>query len=121
MEPLIALLPNGREVPLGSVERDDLRRALTLVVVSTARNAPCPECGQPSSRYHSRYWRTVADLPWAEYTVKVRVALRKWHCRTTDCRRRVFCERLPTVTRPHWRRSARLAAWQRPLAVARAQ
>src|SRR4030095_6261673 len=119
MEPLIALFPNVGEFRLDSVERDDLRRALTLVVVSTARNAPCPECGQPSSRYHSRYWRTVADLPWAEYTVKVRVALRKWHCRTTNCRRRVFCERLPTVTRPHWRRTVRLAA--RPHHLARAR
>ena len=118
METLIALFPNVGEFRLDSVERDDLRRALTLVVVSTARNAPCPECGQPSSRYHSRYWRTGADLPWAEYTVKVRVGLRKWHCRTTDCRRRVFCERLPTVTRPHWRRTARLAARQPHLAVA---
>lgn len=118
METLIALFPNVSEFRLDSIERDELRRALTLVVVSTAQNASCPDCGQPSSRYHSRYWRTVADLPWAEYTVQVRVGLRKWHCRTTDCRRRVFCERLPTVTRPHWRRTARLAARQHHLAVA---
>jgi transposase len=69
METPIALFPNVSEFHLESVERDDLRHALTLVVTSTARAAPCPECGQASHRHHSRYWRTVADLPWAEYTV----------------------------------------------------
>jgi transposase len=118
METPIALFPNVSEFRLDSVERDDSHGTLTLVVTSTATVALCPECGQPSQRYHSRYWRTVADLPWAEYTVKVRVGLRKWHCRTAECRRRVFCERLSTVTRPYWRRTARLAARQHRLAVA---
>src|SRR5689334_12458821 len=107
METPIALFPKGSESHLEAVERDDLRRALTLVVTSTARAAVCPDCHQPSRRYHSRYWRTVAEMPWAEYTVRIRLGLRKWHCRTTDCQRRVFCERLPLVTRPHWRRTAR--------------
>jgi transposase len=118
METLIALFPNVSDFRRDSVERDDIHGALTLVVTSTATAALCPECGQLSKRYHSRYWRTVADLPWAEYTIKVRVGLRKWHCRTADCRRRVFCERLTTVTRPHGRRTARLAARQHHLAVA---
>lgn len=118
METPIALFPNVSDFRLDSVERDEQRRALTLVVVSTAQTATCPECGQPSARYHSRYWRTVADLPWAEYTVQVRVGVRKWHCRTTDCRRSVFCERLPLITRPRWRRTMRLANRQHHLAVA---
>ena len=95
METPITLFPNVSEFQLDSVEQDDLRHALTFVVTSTARAASCPECGQPSRRYHSRYWRTVADLPWAEYAVQVRIALRKWRCRPTGCRRQVFCERFP--------------------------
>lgn len=118
METPITLFLNVSEFQLDSVERDEVHRALTFVVTSTATAAACPECGQLSHRYHSRYWRTVADLPWAEYSVQVRVALRKWHCRTPDCRRRVFCERLPLVTRPRWRRTMRLAARQHGLAVA---
>ena len=118
METPLALFPNGNEFQLDTVERDELRRALTLFVTSTARTALCPECEQPSQRSHSRYWRTVADLPWADYTVQVRVALRKWRCGTTDCRRRIFCERLPMITRPRWRRTVRLATRQHQLAVA---
>src|SRR4029453_11279566 len=118
METSIAFFPKGSDFHLEAVERDDIHGALTLVVTSTATVASCPECGQPSKRYHSRYWRTLADLPWAECTVKVRVRLRKWHCRTAGCRRRVFCERVAAITRPHWRRTARLAARQHHLAVA---
>jgi transposase len=118
METPITLFPHSSEFQLDSVERDDLHRALTFVVTSTAKAAACPECGWPSHRYHSRYWRTITDLPWAEYSVQVRISLRKWHCRTTGCRRRIFCERLPLVTRPRWRRTARLAARQHQLAVA---
>lgn len=118
METPIALFPNVSDFRLDAVERDDLRRALPLVVVSTAQTAACPACGQPSSRDHSRYWRPVADLPWTEYSMQVRVGVRKWHCRTTECRRRVFCERLPLITQPHGRRMRRLAARQQHLAVA---
>jgi transposase len=118
METPLTLFPKGSEFQLASVERDDRRQALTFVLTSIATAASCPECHQLSPRYHSRYWRTIADLPWAEYTVQVRVGLRKWRCRTTGCRRRVFCERLPQVTRPRWRRTMRLAARQHQLAVA---
>src|ERR1043165_639933 len=118
MDTPLALFPNGSEFRLQVGERGHLRGALTLVVTSTATAAVCPECNQPSHRSHSRYWRTVADQPWAESTVKVRVGLRKWQCRTTDCRRRVFCERLPLVTQPHWRRPVRLAVRQHHLPVA---
>jgi transposase len=118
METPLILFPKGSEFQLNSVERDDSHGAVALVVTSTAPAASCPECGQLSHRYHSRYWRTVADLPWAEYTVRRRVGLRKWQCRTTECRRRVFCERLSMVTRPRWRRAVRLALRHYPLAVA---
>jgi transposase len=117
METPLALLPPGNEFQLDAVERDEGRRALTLVVTSTARTSVCPDCHHPSRRSRSRYWRTLTDLPWAEYTVQVRVRLRKWQCGTTDCQRRVFCERLPLVTCPYWRRTVRLAARHHRLAV----
>ena len=36
---------------------------LTLVLGSTLTQVSCPVCDQPSSRIHSRYMRTLADLP----------------------------------------------------------
>jgi transposase len=38
--------------------------------------AVCPSCGSRSSRVHSRYWRTIADLPWEG--ILVRISLRIW-------------------------------------------
>ncbi len=79
------------------------------VTVSAVRpRAPCPRCGQGSHRLHSRYTRTVADLPWSGARVTVRLRTRRFRCGHAACPRRVFCERLPGLVRPHARRSERL-------------
>ena len=39
---------------------------------------PCPDCGKPSKRRHSRYFRHLQDLPvqGAVVTVKMRMSLK---------------------------------------------
>jgi len=37
---------------------------VTLVLTTTRRTAHCPLCARRSRRVHSRYQRTLADLPW---------------------------------------------------------
>src|SRR5262249_5501275 len=71
--------------------------------------APCPLCMTPARRIHSHYERTLADLPWAQYRVRLQVRVRKWFCRNRHCRRRIFTERLPTVAAPGARHTLRLA------------
>src|SRR5262249_20721893 len=71
--------------------------------------APCPLCMTPARRIHSHYERTLADLPWAQYRVRLQVRVRKWFCRNAHCRRRIFTERLPTVASPWARCTLRLA------------
>ena len=63
----------------------------------------------PARRIHSCYERTLADLPWAEYHVRIQLRVRKWFCRNRHCRRRIFTERLPIVAAPWARRTLRLA------------
>lgn len=36
---------------------------VTILAGVEAPDAPCPRCGQHSDRIHSRYTRTLADLP----------------------------------------------------------
>lgn len=36
---------------------------LLLLARTTAAQAFCHNCGHTSSRVHSRYWRTLLDLP----------------------------------------------------------
>ena len=63
----------------------------------------------PARRIHSHYERTLADLPWAAYRVRLQLRVRKWFCGNRRCCRRIFTERLPTLAAPWARRTLRLA------------
>jgi transposase len=89
-----------------------------LRLVSTAPTAPCPDCGTCSRSLHSRYTRSVADLPWGPLTVQILLAVRKFRCSLTSCPRRVFSERLPRVVAPYARHTLRRHAVLRALALA---
>src|SRR2546428_8983401 len=88
---------------------DDTTAQITLAVQSTQTSAPCPLCATPARRIHSDYERTLADLPWAQYRVRLQLRVRKWLCRNRFCPRRIFTERLPPVAAPWARRTLRLA------------
>lgn len=81
---------------------------ITLVVASTAETAPCPLCQQRSDRIHSRYVRSLADLPWGGVAVHWHLTIHRFICETPDCPRRIFAERLPTIAAPYARRTIRL-------------
>src|SRR5439155_10719234 len=80
--------------------------------------ARCPACGLGSRRVHSRYVRRVADLPWQDAPVRLRLRVRRFFCDHAACARRVFAERLPTVVAPYGRRTVRLDSWLRAVAFA---
>ena len=82
--------------------------SLTLVVKATRTQAECPRCHRPSTRVHSYYTRTVADLPWHGVAVKLELRTRRFRCRNSLCTKRVFCERLPRVVSCYGRKTARL-------------
>jgi transposase len=67
----------------------------------------CPDCGRRSFRVHSRYRRTVADLPWEGIPVKILLRTRKFFCDEDRCPRRIFTERLPATVARYSRRSCR--------------
>jgi len=71
---------------------------LLVQVFSTHPLACCPDCGHPSSRVHSRYVRTVGDLPCAGRQVVLKLTVRKFLCPALDCPRTMFTERLPDHT-----------------------
>jgi transposase len=84
---------------------------VTLHVTSTQRLVPCPVCAVFTARVHSRYTRTLADLPWGVARVRWQLRVRKFMCANGQCPRRIFTERLPDVVEPWARRTRRLAAW----------
>jgi transposase len=106
---LTRLLPDATTLHLEGCEVDEAAAQITLHVRSTQTSAPCPLCATPARRIHSDYTRTLTDLSWAQYRVRLQLRVRKWFCRNRACRRRIFTERLPTVAAPWARRTLRLA------------
>jgi transposase len=79
--------------------------------------AICPSCQQPTSRVHSHYTRTLADVPWATVAVRLFLQVRRFFCPTPGCVHRIFTERLPRVVAPWARRTTRLAEQQRHIGL----
>ena len=80
---------------------------VTIRAVSEATEVRCPLCGEPTDRVHRRYARTLADLPWAGFAVRLRVQVRKFFCANPACPRAVFAERLDGVAAAWARRTDR--------------
>jgi len=88
---------------------DDAAAQIMLDVTATPARVPCPLCDVQTTRVHSRYTRTIADVPWGAYAVRLQVRVRKFFCDHPACPRQIFTERLPTVAAPWARRTLRLA------------
>lgn len=108
MELLQCLLPSLHLLHLNSYELLLSEHQLTLNLTSTQTQAACPICGQSSHRVHSRYERTLADLPCVAFNLTLIVQVCKFFCPNPNCRRRIFTERLPEVAAPWARKTSRL-------------
>jgi len=96
---------------------DPSANELTMSVACDFPNMPCPECKQPSARIHSRYQRTVADLPCAGRNVLLLLTVRKFVCSTPTCPRKIFTERLPGLVESYGRMTRRLIAFLQALGL----
>jgi transposase len=70
-------------------------------------SAVCPSCQSISHSRHSRYWRSLKDLPVQGTQVMLRLHLGRWRCRNAGCQRRIFTERLPKVCAPYAQQTKR--------------
>jgi transposase len=73
------------------------KEGLTILASSEATGVRCPVCGEPADRAHSRYTRTLADLPWAGVAVCLRIRARRFFCANPTCPRTIFAERLAGI------------------------
>src|SRR3954464_11586220 len=103
------LLPDRTRVRLETWILDPDHCAITLILRARQVTACCPLCGRRSKRVHSRYERTLADLPWGEYAVTVRLKVRRLFCDAPCCERRLFADRCPGGAAPWARKTVRLA------------
>jgi transposase len=103
-----AALPIPRSLHVETLLLDE--EGLTILAASEATDVRCPVCGEPAERVHSRYVRTLADLPWAKLAVRLRVHVRKFFCDNAACPRQIFAERLAGIAHAHARRTDRQGA-----------
>ena len=108
MNLLSCLLPDATHVRLETWALEPAQSAITITLNARQITARCPLCNRRSKRVHSRYERTLADLPWGEYAVTVRLSIRRLFCDNAQCERRLFAERLPGVAAPWARKTTRL-------------
>jgi transposase len=73
---------------------------ITLEIHSTAAEAACPMCGQPSDQVHSHYTRHPHNLAVASKRVQWQLRVRRFRCMVPDCPRKIFTERLSDVGHP---------------------
>ena len=111
------LLPHSTDLALTALDLDPDRHQIIVSATSVQAEATCPHCNVPSARSHSCYQRTLADLPWADFTVRIELTVHKWFCSTEACPRRIFTERLPAIVAPWARRTQRLADRQRMIGL----
>src|SRR3954447_11191885 len=111
---LLPIIPAGLTV-LEVMPMPDL---LTITTSPRQKSAPCPTCGEPSPRVHSRYLRQLHDLPWQGRAVTIRVQARRFRCASSSCPRRTFAEHLQEIAGRSARRTERLGELQRHLGLA---
>ena len=99
-EVLSRLLPNAATLRFETCHVDETAAQLTVWVHSIATMSPCPLRATPTIRLHSHYERTLVDLPWAGYRVRLQLRVHKWFCDQEACQRRIFTERLPHIAQP---------------------
>jgi transposase len=117
---VMALAAKLAFVPSGLLVRQLVtdRGQITIHADLKGKAAACPTCCQPSSRIHSRYTRTLADLPWQGRTVSIALSIRRFRCAIATCSRKIFAERLSDLVVTRARRSCRLADIQRHIGLA---
>jgi transposase len=87
-------------------------------LASQRPGVPCPTCGIVATRVHSRYQRTLADLPWQGLPVQLCLTTRRFFCELAACPQRLFAERFPGLVAPRGRRSTRLQALVTAIGIA---
>jgi transposase len=103
--PLPATLPDPSCLTLEDVEQQG--GILKMTVAASADEAICPGCGTRSHRVHSRYCRTLRDLPCHGQIVRICLRTHRFYCGARECRCRIFTQRLPVVASPHARQTRR--------------
>ncbi len=106
---ITATLPAALAVAVVGIDGSD-SGAIRIALASNRTTVACPACGTLAQRVHSRYQRTLADLPWQGLAVTLTLETRRFFCEAASCERRIFAEPFSGLAPARSRRSSRLTA-----------
>ena len=106
-------LPDNYVLNLEEIHIDPT--SVVVRVSSFLDEAICPYCKASANRLHSRYHRTLADLPCGERTVQILWLVRRFFCDNPNCPYLTFGEQYPGIATPYARRTQRL--WEKQLQI----
>lgn len=110
------LLPSCADLLLENITRED--QTLYVSIRSSRITMACPLCAHPSAKIHSRYTRTLADLPCIDSAMQLQLEVRRFFCDNTSCSRKTFAEPFPDLAAAYARRTNRQTDLLRAIAVA---
>ena len=100
-----ALLPAGLIIETVRIDEGGVAAAARSRDIGSA----CTGCGKVSRRVHSRYVRSLSDLPAHGRRVRIALTVRRFRCGNDACPREIFAERFgDDIVAPYARRTARL-------------
>lgn len=97
------LLPHLAGLRITGVE--DRGSTVRIHAETVTKGASCPECGGLSRRVHSRYRRLLSDTAIGVREVLIGLRVRRFVCPVLECPRRIFAERLDSLTSRYGRRT----------------
>ena len=86
---------------------DETGAVMAITARSSATEVECPGCGGDSHRVHSRYTRTLVDLPSSGRPAQLKLLVQRLRCDREMCARHIFSKRLAAAA-PWGRRAARI-------------
>lgn len=97
------------DLPGFFIEQVTMADGVIVVLACSQRGSEiCPDCAQLSSHIHSRYQRTLADLPWSGRLGRLIVRVCRFFCDTASCPRKTFAESLGDLASRFARQTTRL-------------
>lgn len=80
---------------------------LVITVERTNKTAICPCCRKKSNNVHSKYTRTIKDLPIQDSKVILKIITKIFFCKNQNCETNTFAEKFDFIE-SHARMSKRL-------------
>jgi transposase len=100
------LYPKALSLKVDDVEVDS---GFVFHLSSRTRRSVCPYCREASRSIHSRYQRSLSDLPCITHGTSIRVTVRRFRCRNVACSKQTFAERFEGLLVPYARYTNRLS------------